>query len=360
MSIEFRVTSQYQDLKEIAYERNASDEWREVFEVKPSIGRVIKLRGRLPTAADIPDILYDLSDFAGISITPEALFGHLSKLTGLEVTYYPLAENLGARAALSCGEHERIPDFIDVAKELTARIVWVRWKPEKGQDFIDLHRKIIHQLKKGLVFGWNRNFSHQPFSYLEKHELTKATPVHDVNNNSPQQRPIFRLRATTRHLSLPSVIAGIEKARPVERIASLTLMGYYPDGGGFTGVAEKIGVKRETLSEALDRASDVLVQTQNGVLPRRGIRKIVEDLIETGVMRYPSGKNVQRTNPRLRLFELGEAPTGLSAREKEIVFLATRHKKGTLIYSSEDIAGKVGSSKPIVCRVIKRVASFAP
>lgn len=359
MSVEFRATSDFRELAQIAEQRNASPEWREVLEIKPSIGRVVKLRGRLPTATDIPDILFDLTDFAGISMSHKELLKHLSKLAEIETTYYPLAENLGARAAISSGLYEKIPDFIDVAKDLTARIVWVRWRPEKGEDFIDLHRKIIHQLKRGLVFGWNRNFSHEPFSYLENYELVRSTPVQEIDNKSPQARPIFRLRAAARHLSLPSVIAGIEKAKPVERIASLALMGYYPDGRGFTEVAKEIGVKRETLSEALDRASDVLIQTQNGVLPQRGIREIVEDLIETAVMRYPSGKNVQRTNPRLRLFELEEMPTGISAREKEIVFLATQHRNGTLIYSSEDIAGKVGSSKPIVCRVIKRVAGFA-
>lgn len=356
MTVEFRVTSQYQDLNEIALERNASEEWRKALEVKPSIGRIAKLRGRLPTVNDIPDILYDLSDFEGVYMSEDDLLGRLSKLAELEATYYPLAQNLGTNAALSSGQYERIPDFIDVAKDTVARIVWVRWKPQKGEDFIDLHRKIIHGLKRTLLFGWNRSFLLRPFSHIENYELARSTPVHEVDNKSPQVKPIYRLRAAARHLSLPSVIAGIEKARPVERIASLALMGYYPDGRGFIGVAKEIGIKRETLSEALDRAGEVLLDTQNGEFPQRGIREIVDHLIAEGVKRYPSGKNVERTNPRLKLFELQDIPTGLSTMEKRIVNLAILHKKGVLVYSSDDIAEKVGSSKPVVCRVIKKVA----
>ena len=55
MSAEFRLTSEFRDLKEIAYERNASPEWRSVFEVKPSIGRIVKLRGRLPSSGYLPE-----------------------------------------------------------------------------------------------------------------------------------------------------------------------------------------------------------------------------------------------------------------------------------------------------------------
>ena len=357
MSVEFRITSAFQDLTEIAYERNTSEEWRRVFGVKPSIGRIVKLRGRLPAALDIPDILYDLSDFTGVTVHQNELLRNLSKLTELESTYYPLAENLAASTALSCGLYERIPDFIDVAKDLTARVVWIRWRPEKGEDFIDLHRKIVHELRKGLVFAWNRNFYHQPFSYLEPKRLTRSLPYQEVDNSSPQVRPIFRLRTATGHLSLPSIIAGVENARHLEGIATLTIMGYYPDGRGLTGVAKKIGVKTETLSAAIDSASSVLSLTQDGVRPQRSIRQIVEELIEQPVMRYPSGKNVERTNPRLKLFELREIPLHLSEREKEIVHLAIQHQKGALTYSSEDIANLVGLSKVVICRIIRKVAN---
>ena len=357
MSAEFRLTSEFRDLKEIAYERNASTEWRSVFEVKPSIGRIVKLRGRLPTSGDLPDILYDLNDYADISLSREALMGHLSSLIQLEATYYPLAENFGTRTALSLGHYERVPDFIDVAKDLVARIVWSRWKTEKGEDFIVLHKKILHELKRGLVFGWDKNVFYKPFSSQPNHELAQATPFQDLDANSPQPKPIYRLRAAAEHLSLPSIIAGIEKTKTMEQVASLTLLGYYPDGRGFIGVAGQLGIKRKTLTQALDRANDQLLQTPDGILPQRGIKDIVEDLLQTPVMRYPSGKNVQRTNPRIKLFDLGHLPEGISPFERKIVTLATIHHQGTFSYSSEDIATEVGSSKPIVCRVIKRVAS---
>ncbi len=360
MSIEFRITSEFGDLSKIAEERNASPEWRKIFEIKPSIGRIVKLRGKLPTAIDIPDILYDLSDFSGINISPVELLEPLSKLAELEATYYHLAENLGTRAALSCGEYERIPDFIDLAKDLTAWIVWVRWKPHRGEDYIVLHRKIVHQLKQGLILGWSRAFQHRPFSYFEKYELERGTSFQEVENKSPQVKPIFRLRAATNHLALPSIIAGLENVYPLERIASLALMGYYPDGRGLVGVAKEIGVKKETLSAALDRASEILIQTKNGITPRKSLRRIVEELKQVPIIRYPSGKNVERTNPRLKLFGISKLPENLSSRERKIISFAIRHKEGVLIYSSKDIADKIGASKSMVCRVIKRAAVIGP
>lgn len=356
MSVEFRVTSEYSDLKEIAYGRNISPEWRAIFEIKPAVGRIVRLRGRLPGRADIPDILYDLADFAEIEISETELQDHLSRLAEVETTYYPLAENLGARAALSCGLYERIPDFIDSAKEQTARIVWSSWKPERGEDFIDLHKRILAGLRKMLVFGWNKSNQHLPFSYVESYRLREAKPFQEQEVVSPAVKPIYRLRRATNHLSLPSVVATVDKAPPIEKIASFALMGYYPDGRDLVGVSEQIGVKRETLSSALDRSIDRLIAAKNGVIPGRRIQTIVRELIHSGVIRYPSGKNVERTNPRLKLFDSNLPLSFVESGEREIFSLAIAKSGNTLFYSTDQIAQRVGKSKVYVCRVIRRLA----
>lgn len=356
MSVEFRVTSEFRELNKIAEERNVTSEWRGILKIKPSVNRVVRLRGRLPTAKDTTDILYDLSDFANITIAKEELIARLSHLAELECTYYPLAENLGARAALTCGLYERIPDFIDTAKELTAITIWGRWRPEDGEDFIDLHKRILHGLKKSLVFSWNKNFLGRPLSSLESREISQATPYQMIESKSPRAKPIYRLRSATTHLSLPSIVATVDTRTPIEKIASFAVLGYYPNGHGLTGVAKEIGVKKETLSEALDRTISSLIYTRGTYSPQRPVRIIVNDLLESPIYRYPSGKNVERTNPRLILLVQNTLPDGLSEREKNIFVLATARKGNTLLFTSDRIAQELGMSKVLVCRIIKRLA----
>jgi hypothetical protein len=356
MKAEFRVTSEFRELAEIAEARNASPEWRGVLEIKPSVNRVVRLRGRSPDARDIADIHYDLADFAQIEMPFAELVGRLSMLTELESTYYPLAENYGTRTALSLGKYVRIPDFIDKAKAEVERIVWFNWKPEKGENFMDLHARVVARLKRHLAHAWGNANGHLPFSFLEADALNHATSYSEIESMSPKMKPQQRLRLATSHLSLPSIVATIDSAPPIEKIASLSLIGYYPDGRGLSGVAQVIGVKRETLSAALDRTLERLVRVRDEMAPQRGIKQIVEELVNEGVMHYPSGKNVERTNPRLSLLRQIALPEGLSERERDIFIFSKAHSGHTFTYTSGEIAKKLGIGKPLVCRVIKRIA----
>lgn len=356
MSTEHRERSEFSHLKNLADERNASEEWRLLFEIKPSINRIVGLRGRLLGASDVNDIYYDLQDFAGTRISYQDLGARLKKMVDLETTYYPVSHNFGARCALSMGLYERIPDFIDAAKDIVARIVWHTWKPERGEDFISLHVKVMGHLRRHLGHAWSRNHEPTPFSYSQDYILARAKPVNEWEVKSSTPRPRDRLRYAISHLSLPTMVAVIDKAEPLEKIAAFGVMGYYPDGRGFTGIGKEIRVMKETLSRALDRVLPRLVTAQDGEAPQRKITEIVDELLEGAVMRHPSGRNVRRTNPRLKLLQISQLPDGIGEKEREIFELARERRGDTFSYSTEEIAERMELSETWVCRIIKRMA----
>ncbi len=358
MSVEFRVTSEFSELRRIAYERNNSPEWRSVFEIAPSVRRIVGLRGGAPKGKDIKDIYYDLCQFEQVNISYSDLTNRLEKFVTLEATYYSLAENFAARCALYSGLYERLDDFIDLGKELVSKTVWFRWRPDGGEDFISLHKRVTSSLKRYLLSEWQKSNWCSPFSSVEDYKLTKGMAISERDGKaSPRKKPIFRLRGATRHLSLPTIIAVIDEGLMLEKIAPLSLIGYYPNGRGLGEVAKEIGVKRDTLSSALDRTTHRLIATKEDRLPRRSIKEIVEDLLRQKVMSYSSGKRVPWTDPRIGLLKLKKTPQGLSERDSLIISLARRQEEGVFKYSSEEIALMAGCSKVVVCRVIKRTVA---
>jgi len=358
MSVEFRVTSGFRELAEIAEARNASPEWRGVLEIKPSVTRIVRLRGRLPGTRDVPDIQYDLRDFGQIDISTEELVGRLSQLVELESTYYPLAENFAVRAAYDTGQYSRIPDFVDAGKDLAARTVWYSWRPEKGDDFITLHRRIKAQLNRALKSFWYESNFNRSFSGVERQELERANIIDETDNPPHRPKPRTRLRQATQHLSLPSVVATLDECEPLEQIASLAVLGYYPDGRGFIGVAKQIGTDRLDLSYALNRSISRLTEATNGLVPRRSITEIVQDLVLNGRYRYKSGVAVARTSPRFALIRLKQIPDDLPPLDRKILELAIKRNGNVLVFSNkEEIAKELGIGKEKVFRTVKRLAS---
>lgn len=358
MTVEFRTTSDFRELAEIAEQRNASPEWRGVLEIKPSVNRVVRLRGRPPNRSDIADIYYDLRDFSQINIPFDDLTRRLSLLAELESTYYPLAENFALRVARDTGDFSRIPDFVDAAKDLVAHTVWYLWRPERGQDFTTLHRIIKAQQNRTLEAYWYRSNFCRSFSSVETHELHTAKALDESDAATVRSKPRTRIKQATQHLSLPTVIATVDECDPIEKIASLAVMGYYPDGRGLMGVAKQIRVDRIHLGYALNRAIERLIQTQNGATPERSIREIVNELLRDGKYRYASGAAVVRNSPRHILLRMKELPQGLSESERKIVELAVQRKGNTLLYSNNEQMGQqLGLGKNVVCKVIREVAS---
>ncbi|OGM67147.1 hypothetical protein A2985_02785 [Candidatus Woesebacteria bacterium RIFCSPLOWO2_01_FULL_43_11] len=358
MSVEFRVTSDFRELAEIAEARNASPEWRGVLEIKPSVNRVFRLRGRPPNKGDINDIYYDLVDFSQITISFNELARRLSQMAELEGTYYPLAENFALRVARDTGRYERIPDFIDAGKDLVAHAVWYLWRPERGEDFTTLNSINKAQLNRALKSFWYRSNFHQSFSGVAIHELHTAKPLDENDATAVRSKPRTRLKQATLHLSLPSVIATVDECDPIEKIASLAVMGYYPDGRGLMGVAKQIRVDRIKLGYALNRAIEKLIQTRNGATPERSIREIVDELLRDGKYRYASGAAVVRNSPRYLLLRMRKLPQGLSEPERKIVELALMRNGNTLLYSNnEEIGQQLGVDKNMIFNVIRNVTS---
>lgn len=358
MSVEFRVTSDFRELGEIAEQRNASPEWRGVLEIKPSVNRVVRLRGRPPNRSDIADIYYDLVDFSQLDLSFDELTERLSLLAELESTYYPLAENFGLRAARETDNFTRTPDFIDAGKDLIAYTVWYLWRPERGQDFIALNRIIKAQQNRALKAYWYRSSCYKSFSSVETQELHKAKPLDESDVKPVKSRPRTRLRQATQHLSLPTVIATVDNCDPIEKIATLAVMGYYPDGRGLVSVAKQIRVDRIKLGYALNRAFERLMQTRDGATPERSIKEIVDGLLRDGKYRYASGSAVKRNSPRHALLRMKSCPQELSELERKIVESAVKRRGNMLLYSNnEEIGQQLGVGKNVVYKVIRKVAS---
>ena len=356
----FTFTSGYAELIQIAEYRNSDGELNSIRQVTPAIHRMARLRGRPPGTCDIPDILYDLHSFQDIYMNTGELRQPLRSLVLSESLYYKLAENLAVKNAKDFGFHERLPDFIDIAKESVTRIVWINWKPEDGENFIDLHKRIIGTLRRHLVHQWGKGNFAKPYSYFEPHQLDSATLYQNLEESSPPKRPIYRLRESATNLPLPAIIATIEEGSFLEIVASLTTMKYYPSKNGLASVANEIGVKKETLSEALDRTLARMTRIDKNVTPSKSIANIVEETKNGHVIKYASGKNVEHDNPRVDLIKLSEKspeswlPNGLSERDKAILSLAVIMNSGTLAHTTEEIALKSGCSAVVVCRVIKK------
>lgn len=358
MTTEFRFkeTSSYNELFEIASSRN-TEMLDRVRQVAPSVHRIVKLRGRPPMGKDIDDILYDANDFEGANFSKNDLVEHLGIFSSAEATYYHLAQKSAYVTAGMYGLEHRTDDLIDVAKDVVSGIVWRNWVPEKGQDFIDLHKKIVSALQHNLIHHWAKRFQSCPFSSKEDYVLDQATEINLTDDTSPEEKPIFRFRRATSTLALPTIIARIDNnPLPIEKISALALIGYYPDGKGFTGVASGLGVKKETLSSALDRVI-INFRKSDIMLPDRPIRQIVDELRECAVMKYPSGKNVEFDSPRLKLLRLTDGKVNFGARENLIREMSTARKGSTFIFSLNEIAIACGCNYSNASKSIGKLAA---
>ena len=240
MTAEFQLTSSFTVLANQAIEMDNVQQFPSLGLIKPSVSRVVWLRGRLPSGqGDLKDIYYDHQSFSVQQVSPETFKETIRQLAWLEGRFYPMAENIGVKAAIHSGNYERIPDFIDAAKDVVAR---------------------------------------------------------------------------------------------------------------------EIGVKRGTLSLALDRGIERFCSAnKDRSCPTRSAREMIDNLLDENiVMKSPTGKNVQATNPRLNLLNLNLDHLKMSAKEKEILELARLHTGNTFTYSSEQIAKMVKMSKPAICRIIKK------
>jgi hypothetical protein len=355
--IEFQETSRYSELMEIASSRN-SEMLNDIRLIAPSVHRVVKLRGRPPLGNDIDDVLYDFNDFAGGGgCTRNQMVRQLGAFSLVEATYYKLATNIAYNTAGVHGLNHRTDDLVDVAKDAVSRTVWNNWRPERGDDFINLHNRVCTALRYHLIHFWTRRYRGYSFSNTKDYILEKAEEINLTDSNSPEEKPIHRFRRATTFIPLPAIIARIDyDSSPIEKISALTLIGYYPDGRGFTGVASELGVKRETLSSALDRVI-IKFRESKETFPTRPIKEIVDELIDGGVMKYPSGKNVEFDSPRLKLLKAKYCPRGHNTRESKILEMAVARNKSVFTYSLDEIAKASGCSFSQASKIINILAN---
>jgi hypothetical protein len=355
--IEFQETSKYSELIEIASNRN-KEMLDGIRQVAPSVHRVVKLRGRPPAGQDIDDILYDFNDFvSGSNCERGEMVRRLGDFSLIEATYYKLAGNFAYQTAETYGLKYRAGDFIDLAKDAVARIVWNNWKPERGEDFISLHRKIVSVMRHHIIHLWTNRYEGFPFSYIKDNVLDAAKEVNIDDSKSSEEKPLLRFRRATTILPLPSIIARIDyDSSPIEKISALALIGYYPDGRGFTGVATELGVMSKTLSSALDRVI-VKFRKSKETLPKRPIKEIVSELIDGGVMKYSSGKNVEFDSPRLKLLKAKYSLNGLDATEEKILEMTVARNRSVFVYSLDEIAKASGCSFSKASKIINKLAN---
>lgn len=355
--IEFEETSKYNELVEIASDRN-SEMLDGIRQIAPSVHRVVKLRGRPPSGKDIDDILYDFNDFAGEKdCARDEMVRKLGVFSLVEATYYKLATNIAYNTAGIYGLNHRVDDLVDVAKDAVGRTVWNNWRPENGEDFLELNNRVYSSLRYHLIHFWARKYQGYSFSNIKDCVLEKAEEINITDSKSPEEKPIHRFRRATTIIPLPEIIAKIDyDSSPIEKISALALIGYYPDGRGFTGLATELGVKRETLTSALDRVIVKFRQSKE-TLPIRPIREIVDELINGGVMRYPSGKNVEFDSPRLKLLKIKYCLYGRNVMESKVLEMAVARNKSVFIYSLDEIARASGCSFSKASKIMNRLAN---
>jgi hypothetical protein len=360
---EFPTTSNYRELIDIANQNNESQELERAKQIAPSVHRIARLRGRIPYGKDIEDIHYDASSFKGLDIDYQETKRSIRTFIIAESLYYKLAENIAIKNAKDFGFYERLDDFIDLGKEMVAKIVWQGWKPENGENYIDLHKRIVGGLRSYLIHQWGRSNFAKPYSYFETDEVEKFTNIQDQSDVSPKKRPLYRIRECTGNLPLTAIIANVENANYLERVAGLATLKYYPSRNGLKSIAEDVGVKKETLSSALDRLLEKMPNTNSNEIANRSISEIVSQTKGEKILKYPSGKNVEFDSPRIKLSKI-HADTNtisltpqFSEREIRIIELASMQDGNFLSYSAKDIASIAGCNTNKVVSVIAKYIS---
>ena len=343
----------------LIYEMNGSFEWRRILDMMGPIHRVGRLRGRMITKMDIPDVLFDLESFVGKNVSGESLDDVLSKITFLETTYYPLASNFAVKVA-SQTNTERLPDIKDFSKGLVADTVWKWWRPENGEDFLDLNRRIIFNLNNLISPKWSFASNRDtPFSYLDPLQVESGIAIDDNDQIVEDKMPIIRLREAVRHLSLPSIIASVERYGFLEALTVLSIMGYYPGVSTFSQLCSRLKISRPTASAAFDRAVGMMLShSPDGEMPLASLRAILKSVIDRNVLKFFSGRTLRWNDPRVRLAAIREIPGVLNLRQRKILELALVREEEVFKYEPEDRGEMVGCTKSYVHRTIKRAAGM--
>lgn len=359
MAIEFRETSNMGEIDNIIHEMNGSLEWGGILDMMGPIHRVGRLRGRITTKRDIPDVLFDLESFVGEKVTGESLDDVLRKIAFLETTYYSLAGNFAIKTALQT-DIERLPDIVDLSKNIVSLTVWKWWRPENGEDFLDLNRRIISNLKNLIFPQWNVASNRDtPFSYLDPFQIERGSAISRNDQEAKDRIPISRLREAVGHLSLPSIIASIEKYGPLETLTVFSVMGYCPGVSTFSQLCSRLKISRPTASVAFDRAIEMMLAcSSDGRIPSASIRAIFDAAFDRNVLKFSSGRTLRWNDPRINLVARGGIFGVLNSRQKRILELALIREKEGFKYEPEDIGEMVGCTKSYVHRTIKRAAMY--
>lgn len=357
MAIEFRETSNMDEIDKLIHEMNRSCEWRKILDVMGSIHRVGKLRGRIIDKRDIPDVLFDLESFVGERVTHESLYDILRKIVFLETTYYSLAGNFAVKAAIQTGI-ERLPDIVDLSKNIVSLTVWRWWRPENGEDFLDLNRKIIFNLNNLIFPKWSVASNRDaPFSYLDPFQIERGIAISDNDQKARDKIPIFRLREAVGHLSLPFIIASVERYNPLEVLTVFAVMGYYPGVYTFSQLGSRLKISRSTASIAFDRAVETMSScSPDGRTPSLSIKTILDSVFDRHVLKFSSGRTLRWNDPRISLTAMGEIPEVLNSKQRRILELAVIRENEGFKYEPEDIRQMVGCTRSYVHRTIKKAA----
>jgi len=327
--------------------------WPVTLIVRTSIQRLTNLRGRLPgeESRDFSDLMFDLHSCRGQNISKQNVSDSLQLLTLIETMYYRFGENLAVRSAREY-HPERLSDYIDVAKELIAWQVWVRWNPDLMIGSDGLHNMVMNSLRH-LPEQFNKIYlSQQPSSYLRYDVIEHAKPVDFVEKMA--EMPIYRLRRSLDRWSLPEIFSKLAQIDKRERLALLVEMGYIPNGENLSQASKNFKIEIHALIEAFDRGLDTLVGLP-GIMEPINAQLLIDECMESGLIRDPNGKICFFNSPRLRLLELTNHGS-LTDKDLEIYRLARELNGQQLTYSLDQIAKLVGLPSNIaVAKRIKRI-----
>lgn len=355
--IEFKETSSMDEIDRLIHEMNGSSEWRRISDVMGPIHRIGRLRGKIVNKRDVPDVRFDLESFVGKQVTNESLCDIFGKIAFVEAIYYSLARNFAVKTAFQTGVG-RLSDMVDLSKEIVSLTVWKWWRPENGEDFLDLNRKIIYNLGNLIFPLWSVALSHStPFSCLDPRQIERGSVIYNNGQKTKAEMPIFRLREAVRHLSLPSIIMSIDELGLLETLTVFSVLGYYPGVSTFSQLCSRLKISKPTASTAFDRAIEVMSSySPDKIQPSLSIRDIFDSAIKKNNLKFSSGRTLRWNDPRVNLATRGEIIGILNPRQRRIIELALVREEGGFKYEPGEIGQTVGCTTSYVHRTIKKAA----
>lgn len=379
--------------------------------VLPAVRRLGYIYGEKPEDIFITrreDLLFEVND-AGVSCDLSELTEALSAIQGLCSSYYQYAEEKGRRLPKDRKRFD-LSEVLDIAKTVVDRVVWEGMDCEINNPVgvaQELQKKVrgnlgklhftiqrIFSFSNGRVLSldgelrsakftsdkpplysrlgksdqyniWGETIeSQQPQNSSKDNGHSRETKFSSALGNLQMLARLFPLKDFTRYIALLDVR---------EKIAVLTYLGYFglhQRKGTTRKVQQRFGMERQTMELDLVRASQSLEELM-AIYPadlsgQRKKRVTMWDIVREVEVARPvirngqDGRILRHDASRLALLEAVETKEfkalQLTDLEKVVVEMAMKIKQSHFVYTTDEIATKLGFKRRVaINRVFSRL-----